>query len=49
MSGNYRSAWTGLRPEHPVTQLEGDDDVFGDHSVVILSTPAIRQAISLSW
>jgi glyoxylase-like metal-dependent hydrolase (beta-lactamase superfamily II) len=26
-------------PEHPVTELEGDRDVFGDGSVVILSTP----------
>jgi len=28
-----------FRPEHPVTLLEGDKDVFGDGSVVILSTP----------
>jgi glyoxylase-like metal-dependent hydrolase (beta-lactamase superfamily II) len=28
-----------FKPEHPVTKLEGDDDVFGDGSVVILSTP----------
>jgi N-acyl homoserine lactone hydrolase len=28
-----------FKPEHPVTQLEGDLDVFGDGSVVILSTP----------
>jgi glyoxylase-like metal-dependent hydrolase (beta-lactamase superfamily II) len=26
-------------PEHPVTTLEGDKDVFGDGSVTILSTP----------
>jgi N-acyl homoserine lactone hydrolase len=26
-------------PEHPVTKLDGDKDVFGDGSVVILSTP----------
>jgi glyoxylase-like metal-dependent hydrolase (beta-lactamase superfamily II) len=28
-----------FKPEHPVTQLEGDKDVFGDGSVTILSTP----------
>jgi N-acyl homoserine lactone hydrolase len=28
-----------FNPAHPVTKLEGDDDVFGDGSVVILSTP----------
>jgi glyoxylase-like metal-dependent hydrolase (beta-lactamase superfamily II) len=28
-----------FKPEHPVTQLEGDHDVFGDGSVTILSTP----------
>ena len=28
-----------FKPEHPVTKLEGDRDVFGDRSVVILSTP----------
>jgi len=28
-----------FRPEHPVTKLEGDHDVFGDGSVTILSTP----------
>src|SRR5215813_1030988 len=28
-----------FKPEHPVTLLEGDKDVFGDGSVVILSTP----------
>jgi N-acyl homoserine lactone hydrolase len=28
-----------FRAEHPVTKLEGDRDVFGDGSVVILSTP----------
>jgi N-acyl homoserine lactone hydrolase len=28
-----------FKPEHPVTQLEGDLDLFGDGSVVILSTP----------
>jgi N-acyl homoserine lactone hydrolase len=26
-------------PKHPVTLLEGDRDVFGDGSVVIISTP----------
>src|ERR1700745_3944301 len=26
-------------PEHPVTKLDGDKDVFGDGSVMILSTP----------
>jgi N-acyl homoserine lactone hydrolase len=28
-----------FNPDHPVTKLEGDHDVFGDGSVVILSTP----------
>src|SRR5215469_955119 len=28
-----------FKPEHPVTLLEGDKDIFGDGSVVILSTP----------
>jgi N-acyl homoserine lactone hydrolase len=28
-----------FKPEHPVTELEGDRDVFGDGSVIILSTP----------
>jgi glyoxylase-like metal-dependent hydrolase (beta-lactamase superfamily II) len=28
-----------FNPNHPVTKLEGDLDVFGDGSVVILSTP----------
>jgi N-acyl homoserine lactone hydrolase len=28
-----------FKPEHPVTQLEGDRDVFGDGSVTIVSTP----------
>jgi len=28
-----------FKPEHPVTLVEGDRDVFGDGSVVILSTP----------
>ncbi len=28
-----------FKPEHPVTKLEGDHDVFGDGSVVFLSTP----------
>ena len=28
-----------FNPEHPVTKLEGDRDVFGDGSVTILSTP----------
>jgi N-acyl homoserine lactone hydrolase len=28
-----------FKPEHPVTKLEGDSDVFGDGSVSILSTP----------
>ena len=37
--------WPGVnnqprfKPEHPVTRLEGDRDVFGDGSVTILSTP----------
>jgi glyoxylase-like metal-dependent hydrolase (beta-lactamase superfamily II) len=28
-----------FKPEHPVTKLDGDHDVFGDGSAVILSTP----------
>jgi glyoxylase-like metal-dependent hydrolase (beta-lactamase superfamily II) len=28
-----------FKPEHPATKLEGDRDVFGDGSLVILSTP----------
>jgi N-acyl homoserine lactone hydrolase len=28
-----------FNPNHPVTLLEGDRDVFGDGSVVIISTP----------
>ena len=28
-----------FKPEHPVTLLEGDRDVFGDGSLVIISTP----------
>ena len=28
-----------FKPEHPVTKLTGDHDVFGDGSVTILSTP----------
>ena len=28
-----------FKPDHPVTKLEGDHDVFGDASVVIISTP----------
>jgi glyoxylase-like metal-dependent hydrolase (beta-lactamase superfamily II) len=28
-----------FKPEHPVTKLQGDYDVFGDGSVTILSTP----------
>jgi len=28
-----------FKPDHPVTKLEGDHDVFGDGSVTILSTP----------
>jgi N-acyl homoserine lactone hydrolase len=28
-----------FKPEHPVTKLEGNYDVFGDGSVIILSTP----------
>jgi N-acyl homoserine lactone hydrolase len=28
-----------FKPEHPVTLLEGDRDVFGDGTMVILSTP----------
>jgi len=28
-----------FKPEHPVTKLEGDKDIFGDGSIVILFTP----------
>jgi N-acyl homoserine lactone hydrolase len=28
-----------FKPEHPVTLLDGDRDIFGDGSLVILSTP----------
>jgi N-acyl homoserine lactone hydrolase len=28
-----------FKPEHPVTRLSGDHDVFGDGSVIIISTP----------
>lgn len=28
-----------FKPEHPVTRLEGDRDVFGDGSVTIIATP----------
>ena len=28
-----------FKPEHPVTKVEGDHDVFGDGSVMIISTP----------
>jgi glyoxylase-like metal-dependent hydrolase (beta-lactamase superfamily II) len=28
-----------FKPEHPVSKLEGDHDVFGDGSVMLLSTP----------
>ena len=28
-----------FKAEHPVTKLEGDRDIFGDGSIVILSTP----------
>jgi glyoxylase-like metal-dependent hydrolase (beta-lactamase superfamily II) len=28
-----------FKPEHPVTKLEGDHDVFGDGSVTVISTP----------
>ncbi len=28
-----------FKPEHPVTKLEGDRDVFGDGSLIVLSTP----------
>jgi N-acyl homoserine lactone hydrolase len=37
--------WPGVnntprfKPEHPVTKLEGDRDLFGDSSVTIISTP----------
>ena len=28
-----------FKPEHPVTKLEGDHDVFGDGNVVVIATP----------
>ena len=28
-----------FKPEHPVTKLEGDHDVFGDGSVMLIATP----------
>ncbi len=28
-----------FKPEHPVTRLEGDHDVFGDRSVTLIATP----------
>ncbi len=28
-----------FKPDHPVTELEGDKDVFGDGSVMLISTP----------
>jgi glyoxylase-like metal-dependent hydrolase (beta-lactamase superfamily II) len=28
-----------FKPEHPVTEIEGDRDIFGDGSLTILSTP----------
>jgi N-acyl homoserine lactone hydrolase len=28
-----------FKPSHPVTKLEGDHDVFGDGSVMLISTP----------
>jgi N-acyl homoserine lactone hydrolase len=28
-----------FKPEHPVTKLEGDYDIFGDGSVIIIATP----------
>ena len=28
-----------FKPDHPVTKLEGDKDVFGDGSIMIISTP----------
>jgi hypothetical protein len=38
-----------FNPEHPVTKLDGDKDVFGDGSVTILATPGIPLAISRCW
>ena len=28
-----------FKPEHPATKLEGDHDVFGDGSVMLIATP----------
>src|SRR6266508_1390287 len=42
---NAEYEWPGannvprFKPQHPVTKLEGDKDVFGDGSVTIISTP----------
>ena len=30
---------SGFRPEHPVIKLDGDTDLFGDGSVIAISTP----------
>ena len=30
---------TRFKPEHPVTKIDGDHDVFGDGSVLIIATP----------
>ena len=39
-----------FKPEHPVTKLEGDHDVFGDGSVIDhLDARATRRAISRCW
>src|SRR6266545_1431506 len=42
---NAEYEWPGannvprFKPQHPVTKLEGDKDVFGDGSVTIIATP----------
>ena len=36
-----------FKPEHPVTKLEGDHDVFGDGSVTIIATPDTRQVTAM--
>jgi len=38
-----------FKPEHPVTLLEGDHDMFGDGRVMMLSTPGHTPATSRCW
>jgi hypothetical protein len=36
-----------FKPEHPVTKLEGDRDVFGDGSVTLIATPGAHARTSI--